>query len=238
MEGRFWRGRAGFTLIELLVVIAIIAILAAILFPVFAQARERARSTKCLSNLRQLSLAFRQYAEDHNGYLPFIDLARKPSGTPDWTGLTSATGGALPVLRSGGIFAYVRSEEVYLCPSDKNKLAPRAAGGVKNWPFSYSANVSMEWNDTYNPPVRRRFEVMANDPTRVMLLIHENRESINDGNYNWKTGSTNNPSPIHYEGTNLAYVDGHAGYRRAKDITMEIVRATGEWDPDSVPGAR
>ncbi len=94
--------------------ITIITILPAILFPVFAQARERARSTKCLSNLRQLGPAFRQYAEDHNGYLPFIELGRKPSGTPDWTGLTSATAEALPVLRSGGLFAYVRSEEVYL----------------------------------------------------------------------------------------------------------------------------
>ncbi len=96
----------------------------------------------------------------------------------------------------------------------------------------------MVWNDAYNPPVRRRFEVTVNDPTRVMLLIHENRESINDGNYNWKTGSTTDPSSIHYEGTNRAYVDGHAGYRHVKDIAMEIARATGKWDPDSVPGAR
>src|SRR5229473_2812966 len=64
------RGRHGFTLIELLVVIAIIAILAAILFPVFAHAREKARQTSCLSNLRQLATGMAMYAEDSDGLYP------------------------------------------------------------------------------------------------------------------------------------------------------------------------
>ena len=62
--------RAGFTLIELLVVIAIIAVLAAILFPVFAKAREKARQTKCTSNLKQCGMALMLYAEDYDGYTP------------------------------------------------------------------------------------------------------------------------------------------------------------------------
>src|SRR3989441_8541141 len=64
------RDRCGFTLIELLVVIAIIAILAAILFPVFAHAREKARQTSCLSNLRQLATGMAMYAEDSDGLYP------------------------------------------------------------------------------------------------------------------------------------------------------------------------
>ena len=70
---------SGFTLIELLVVIAIIAILAAILFPVFAQAREKARQAACVSNVKQISLAFTMYAQDydetyvHAGFLPWFD---------------------------------------------------------------------------------------------------------------------------------------------------------------------
>ena len=64
------KGRNGFTLIELLVVIAIIAILAAILFPVFAQAREKARQTQCLSNLRQIGTSIIMYATDYDGCFP------------------------------------------------------------------------------------------------------------------------------------------------------------------------
>src|SRR5436189_380395 len=64
------RSKSGFTLIELLVVIAIIAILAAILFPVFAQARESARSTSCLSNLRQIGTSIRMYSQDYDENFP------------------------------------------------------------------------------------------------------------------------------------------------------------------------
>src|SRR5947209_16578789 len=70
------RRQAGFTLIELLVVIAIIAILAAILFPVFAQAREKARQVTCLSNLRQVGMATQMYMQDHDETVPWSCLGR------------------------------------------------------------------------------------------------------------------------------------------------------------------
>lgn len=70
--------RNGFTLIELLVVIAIIAILAAILFPVFAQAREKARQTMCLSNSRQMGLAVQMYTQDYDEVLPTVRMMGTP----------------------------------------------------------------------------------------------------------------------------------------------------------------
>src|SRR5437762_3834341 len=76
--------KRGFTLIELLVVIAIIAILAAILFPVFAQARESARKTSCLSNVRQLGTAYQMYLQDYDElFPPHVTERTAPAGTPD-----------------------------------------------------------------------------------------------------------------------------------------------------------
>jgi prepilin-type N-terminal cleavage/methylation domain-containing protein len=100
------RPAPGFTLIELLVVIAIIAILAAILFPVFAKARERAKVTTCTSNLKQVGIQFKMYADDNDQHMPF---AQDPS---DWNHF-----GTIPLVWSvmkpyGGTFEHWR------CPSD------------------------------------------------------------------------------------------------------------------------
>ena len=77
------RNARGFTLIELLVVIAIIAILAAILFPVFARARENARRTSCLSNLKQIALSSLQYIQDYDGRYPHVFYDTDHNGNPD-----------------------------------------------------------------------------------------------------------------------------------------------------------
>ena len=97
----FYRGNAGFTLIELLVVIAIIAILAAILFPVFAQAREKARQTACLSNVRQMGFAVTMYTQDYDETFPLAATAT-PQGFLNWHHLTDP---------------YVKNKQVWVCPS-------------------------------------------------------------------------------------------------------------------------
>jgi prepilin-type N-terminal cleavage/methylation domain-containing protein/prepilin-type processing-associated H-X9-DG protein len=96
-----YKSRSGFTLIELLVVIAIIAILAAILFPVFAKVREKARQISCLSNTKQLALGFVQYEQDFD--------EKTPNGVNPYGG---GQGWA------GQIYPYVKSAGVYLCPDD------------------------------------------------------------------------------------------------------------------------
>src|SRR5437667_1419743 len=97
------RRTKGFTLIELLVVIAIIAILAAILFPVFAQARDKARQATCISNLKQLGTGLMMYAQDYDEALPY--------------GYNYSADGSLLYWWQDSIRPYVKNEAVYTCPS-------------------------------------------------------------------------------------------------------------------------
>ena len=112
-----------FTLIELLVVIAIIAILAAILFPVFAKAREKARQTACLSNLRQISLGFLQYTQDADETYLFEPTGSGSGsgagirGFPDSNGYQHAFDG--PLRWPGRIQPYVKNQNIFQCPSDQ-----------------------------------------------------------------------------------------------------------------------
>src|SRR5205814_7641672 len=99
--------RTGFTLIELLVVIAIIAILAAILFPVFAQARDKARQTACLSNLKQLGLAQSMYSQDYDETLPRAILQLPDGSLFPW-----------PLA----VAPYTKNTAIFRCPSDRNPM--------------------------------------------------------------------------------------------------------------------
>ena len=133
--------RGGFTLIELLVVIAIIAILAAILFPVFAKAREKARQTSCLSNVKQIMLGVQMYAQDYD--------ERLPEGTSYWespwnTGATDA--GPWYAL----IDPYVKNTQVYICPSQRHTETFPSTGDPSllwdDWDsmeISYGANMDL-----------------------------------------------------------------------------------------------
>ena len=107
---------SAFTLIELLVVIAIIAILEAILFPVFAQAREKARSTACLSNLKQLGTATQMYVQDYDETLFFRASATNPSVSRSGAIVPSAQ--QPPVLWWNAIQPYAKNTQILRCPSD------------------------------------------------------------------------------------------------------------------------
>ncbi len=148
--------RSGFTLIELLVVIAIIAILAAILFPVFAQAREAARKTQCISNMRQMGLGVMMYTQDYDEYYPIVKaIPLDPdgadltpvivTGTPvgSWPErLVSLTTVTMPYIKNGGIF---------ICPSavagtpGRTLTVPTQPGSRATWKLTY-------WCFGYNFP--------------------------------------------------------------------------------------
>ncbi len=130
------RTRAGFTLIELLVVIAIIALLAAILFPVFAKAREKARQTTCLSNMKQLGLGFMQYAQDADEYFPQCPYNQFQG----W---------------AGQIYPYVKSVAMYKCPDDST-----AANG-QSTPVSYGANSNLATGNNNKGRLLSQFNASA-----------------------------------------------------------------------------
>src|SRR5258708_18625775 len=143
------RNRA-FTLIELLVVIAIIAILAAILFPVFAQARASARQVSCLSNVKQSGLASMMYAQDYDERFPLLDNNGRcgrevPCSTPDWGDATLAAGGigASKVMYFNVIQPYVKNFQMGYCPEI----------GTTDWQSAVNSVTSggMVWGGPYDP---------------------------------------------------------------------------------------
>jgi len=152
--------KQAFTLIELLVVIAIIAILAAILFPVFAQAKEAAKKTSCLSNMKQLGLADIMYVNDHDDTYPYWDMDNATWDGTDvvgysWNGQPFHSYYLLPIY----LYPYTKSTAVWVCPSDpRNELynVCAAQGGTpppelaglpycQPWARSYAENGNLWW---------------------------------------------------------------------------------------------
>ncbi|HEY3333516.1 MAG TPA: DUF1559 domain-containing protein [Capsulimonadaceae bacterium] len=144
--------RSGFTLIELLVVIAIIAILAAILFPVFATAREKARQTNCSSNLKQFGLAFVQYCQDYD--------ERMPSG-----GNQNGQGNGWACQ----VYPYIKSRGVFLCPDD--------AGSGGRDIVSYGYNVNNVASGSGTPPVGKQVSQYVSVSKTIVLF-----EVVGNGN--------------------------------------------------------
>ena len=127
---------SAFTLIELLVVIAIIAILAAILFPVFARARENARRSSCQSNMKQLALGIIQYTQDYDEMYPLAT-----------TGRTST-----PVGWADASFPYIKSYQVFQCPSEPSPPPATASDSTDGGYTDYWYNPALSWNRSLSAP--------------------------------------------------------------------------------------
>ncbi len=205
--------RLGFTLIELLVVIAIIAILAAILFPVFARARENARRTSCLSNAKQLGLGFMQYTQDYDEMYPIIgyalgDTVVYPSGQ---------TSNNSWILR---VYPYVKSVQIFTCPSNtippwQGGTSPSAVAGT-----SYGASSALLTNGL----VPTALAAVQKVSDTVLLA-----DSAGTAAYmiNQTYSSTRYVTDRHLEGANFCFADGHAKWKKmSRNAADEPVHPT------------
>ena len=113
-----WR-RRGFTLIELLVVIAIIAILAGLLLPALAKAKEQGMRTKCLGNLKQILLSIHMYVQDNGDYMPYTSWSSGTLNVPNWLYTQLATNNPQHTVERGQLWTYHTERKIYWCPLDR-----------------------------------------------------------------------------------------------------------------------
>jgi prepilin-type N-terminal cleavage/methylation domain-containing protein/prepilin-type processing-associated H-X9-DG protein len=223
--------RKAFTLIELLIVIAIIALLAAILFPVFARARESARRASCLSNLKQIGLGIMQYTQDYDDRLPqaLYDSLDTYSGTEitpakSFYTTTGSYGKNRYLTWMDFVYPYVKSTQIFVCPSasvDTSTTPVRkptdtpsygynnAFGGKFNYYGSYGGT-------TYGAPTGSiALSSIARAAETIMVLDYYDPGAITATPYshmNWVRNAdqkVKNRVIPHLEGGNVAYADGH-----------------------------
>ncbi len=257
------RRQAGFTLIELLVVIAIIAILAAILFPVFAKAREKARATSCLSNIKQLALAWQMYTTDWDemavpcrGYDWDWNASWPHSGIEsrtdaDGVELGWATAPVEPSLTAAErqgmtcwaflILPYVRNIGIYACPSGQSTWCP---ANVKN---AISYVYMSHLGDTSAPNLAVKVaQIQCPSQQILMYCTGKNCRCAEIAGWHsgwddnqWDTGGGGDPRPHqdwyprHNDGRNFSFADGHAKF--GMDRNMARAKYREYYEPDCRP---
>ncbi len=188
--------RRGFTLIELLVVIAIIAILAAILFPVFARAREKARQTSCLSNLKQISQAELMYESDNDENTAGVYAVPWNASLSMYTWVDM-------------LMPYVKNEQVWVCPSTRH--AYRANTSKPLWhECSYGANRTSVLTPGMGGSYVYAFQSAERITASECLLAVDSKNGSPE--VRWGGGAPSNVVDPHNGGSNVAFFDGHAKF--------------------------
>ena len=201
--------RSAFTLIELLVVIAIIAILAAILFPVFAQAREKARQTSCLSNNKQIGLATIMYIQDYDETFPFEPWFgnNRFDGVPV---LGSGVGGASANNYKDELQPYIKTQQIWICPTNipngSLKLAPPNLG------YHMNGNVITRTGLSQAAIVATASLFIMRESGRGYVYNRAYLRPVPDYCDDVTAYEVSNPKTNympHMKGYNLAFADGH-----------------------------
>lgn len=217
--------RTGFTLIELLVVIAIIAILAAILFPVFAKAREKARQSSCLSNVKQLALAVLSYTQDYDEMLPASYKLASPS----------------PIYWPQAVTPYVKNSQIFYCPSLSGQSATDWYSSQAAYGWNYSALTLTAANVSYATGICATLGQIASPAETVMLGDGPACKDMTNGilwypdvypgsrvkamGYVISYSGNYFPNLRHNDMANIAFVDGHA-----KACNMGYLSQSSVWD--------
>lgn len=218
------RIRSGFTLIELLVVIAIIAILAAILFPVFAQAREKARAVSCLSNFKQLGIGFAMYLQDYDEMvLPRYNACPStgPAPTPDAETLWTYT-----------IQPYVKNKQIFICPSTTPTAKFADTWNTRGLPSSgYNQTISGWYYITADGCGQMILPTLPTIqyPAKNVMFADSMPGAVADGYRGYLFGNTGLDVPYtatsagslgarHTQGTNLTFFDSHAKWYSGSQV--------------------
>ena len=226
--------KRGFTLIELLVVIAIIAILAAILFPVFAKAREKARQTSCLNNLKQIGTAFIQYAQDYDERFPIYWRPQLQTDTsaPGYIYITS--NGSLADKYTSWMdftYPYIKNTQVFKCPSavDREASAPS---------YGYNRLIHNSTNPATGLTAPRSLGEITRPAEIILTLDYASRygtyaNCIEYTSFKNSGASWANCVCPHNDGTNVTFCDGHSKWLSKNDVAFaDTSEATNRsWNP-------
>lgn len=228
------RERTGFTLIELLVVIAIIAILMAILIPTLHRAREQGQRATCLSNVKQLTLAWILYAYENEDKIVNASTFFSRPGEPAWIGSRWQVEGTDEELREhlkdGILYKYCNDVDIFKCPTG-------IRGEVLTYAIVDAMNGATSIPGTKDLMIKRLSQVRR--PGERFVFIDEGRISPDSWTVFYDQESWwDRPTVRHGDGTNFSFADGHSDYWKWRDPrTVKLAKATSSQAIESVqPG--